>query len=98
MKYGAFGNMFKVNYTGLNQNDIVPLIFRVDNQVYVNPPFTKFFQYPDGILIEEGSSQATVVPLAIADGFDPDAADAWDRDEDGVDDFDDLFPDDDTQS
>lgn len=97
LKYGAFGNMFKVSYTGLNQNDIVPLIFRVDNQVYVNPPFTKFFQYPDGILIEEGSTQASVVPLSIEDGFDPDAANAWDRDEDGVPDFDDLFPDDDTQ-
>lgn len=98
LKYGAFGNMFRVRFTGLNQNDVVPLVFRVDNQVYVNPPFTKFFQYPDGILVQAGSAQSSVVPILLADGFDPDAVGAWDRDEDGVPDFDDLFPDDDTQS
>ncbi|MBM3289864.1 MAG: hypothetical protein FJY92_06900 [Candidatus Hydrogenedentes bacterium] len=98
LKYGAFGNLFKIHYSGLAQNAVVPLGFRVDNQIYVNPPFTKFFQYPDGIVVQLGSAQASVVPIAIADGFDPDALGAWDRDADGVPDFDDLFPDDDTMS
>ncbi|NUM55641.1 MAG: VWA domain-containing protein [Candidatus Hydrogenedentes bacterium] len=98
LRYGAFGNMFRVQFTGLNTTDIVPVVFRVDNQIYVNPPFTKFFQYPDGILVQEGSTQASVIPILLEDGFDPDAVNAWDRDEDGTPDFDDLFPDDDTQS
>jgi len=98
LKYGAFGNMFRVRYTGLNTTDVLPLGFRVDNQIYVNPPFTKFFQYPDGIIVQEGSTQASTVPIQLADGFDPDAINAWDRDEDTVPDFDDLFPDDPGQS
>jgi hypothetical protein len=98
LKYGAFGNMFKIHYSGLNLTDVIPLGFRVNNQIYVNPPFTKFFQYPGGIAIQEGSTQASVVPISLADGFDPDAAGAWDFDLDGVPDFDDLFPDDPNQS
>ena len=98
LKYGCFGNMFKIHFSGLAQNDVIPLGFRVDNQVYVNPPFTKFFQYPDGLTVQLGSAQASVVPIAIADGFDPDAADAWDRDGDGVADFNDLYPDDNSKS
>lgn len=93
LKYGAFGNLFRIRYTGLAQNAVVPLGFRVDNQIYVNPPFTKFFQYPDGIVVQLGSDQASVVPIALSDGFDPDAVGAWDRDQDGTPDFDDMFPD-----
>ncbi|MDZ4857626.1 MAG: VWA domain-containing protein [Candidatus Hydrogenedentes bacterium] len=98
LTYGSFGNLFRVRYTGLNTTDVLPLAFRVDNQVYVNPPFTKFFQYPEGIVVQEGSAQESEVPIQIADGFDPDALDAWDRDVDSVPDFDDLFPDDPNQS
>lgn len=93
LKYGAFGNLFRIRYTGLAQNAVVPLGFRVDNQIYVNPPFTKFFQYPDGLVVQLGSDQASVVPIALSDGFDPDAVGAWDRDQDGTPDFDDMFPD-----
>lgn len=98
LRYGAFGNMFRVRFSGLNPGDVIPLVFRVDNQIYVNPPFTKFFQYPDGIVVQQGSAQESVVPILLSDGFDPDASDAWDRDGDGVPDFDDLFPDDPNQS
>lgn len=93
LRYGAFGNLFRVRFTGLNLGDVIPLGFRVDNQIYVNPPFTKFFQYPDGITLSAESAQESVVPILLSDGFDPDASNAFDRDEDGTPDFDDPFPD-----
>ncbi|MBN2308222.1 MAG: VWA domain-containing protein [Candidatus Hydrogenedentes bacterium] len=98
LQYGAFGNLFRIDYVGLLTTDVFELGFRVDNRIHVNPPLTKFFQYPDSIVISNESSQANVVPILLDDGFDPDDPDAFDRDEDSVADFDDLYPDDDTQS
>jgi hypothetical protein len=92
LKYGTFGNLFRVNYGGLLLTDIVNLGFRVDNRVYINPPFTKFFQYPDNLVFGEGSTSVNVVPLLESDNFDPDALGAFDRDADGETDFDDLTP------
>jgi hypothetical protein len=88
LRYGDFGNLFRIDYSGLVGD--VGLGFRVDNQIYVNPPFTKYFQYPTGLLVTDGSSQADVIPLLLEDGFDPDALDAYDYDEDGTTDFDDF--------
>lgn len=88
LRYGAFGSLFHINFTGLAGDAAIG--FRVDNQIYVNPPFTKFFQYPTGLLITDGSTQSDVIPLLLEDGFDPDAIGAYDYDEDGTTDFDDF--------
>ena len=88
LRYGAFGNLFRVNYTGIAAD--FTMGFRVDNQVYVNPPFTKFFQYPTILPITTGSTDVDVLPVLLEDGFDPDALDAWDSDDDGTTDFNDL--------
>ncbi|MCC6694076.1 MAG: VWA domain-containing protein [Candidatus Hydrogenedentes bacterium] len=88
LRYGAFGNLFRVDFTGVVAD--FNMGFRVDNQVYVNPPFTKFFQYPTLLPVTTGSSDADVLPILVEQGFDPDALDAWDADEDGTTDFNDL--------
>jgi hypothetical protein len=88
LRYGDFGNLFHVNFAGVAGDFGVG--FRVDNEIYVNPPFTKYFQYPTGLLVTTGSSQSDVVPLLLADGFDPDAPDAYDFDGDTTTDFDDF--------
>lgn len=90
LRYGSFGDLLRLTFTGL----VGPVLLdcRVDNRIYLNPPVTKFFQYPDTLAVGVGSSQATVVPLLLSSGFDPDAPDAWDRDGDTVPDFDDRFP------
>ena len=98
LQYGYFGNLFLVNFTGLAPGSSYEVGFRGDNRVYLDPGNTKFFQYPDDITISDESSQASVVPLLESDGFDPDDPDAFDRDLDGVDDFEDLYPDDPDQS
>jgi hypothetical protein len=64
----------------------------VDNRIYVNPPFTKFFQYPDELVFTEGSASEDITPLLLSDGFDPNAPGAFDRDGDTIPDFDDLTP------
>ena len=101
--YGEFGDLLKITFEGLDWDDpedagdtfdVIDMGFRVDNRVYLNPPVTKFFQYPDSLTIQTGSTQATEIPISIDDGFDPDDPDAWDRDEDSVADFDDNYPDD----
>ncbi|MCP4646012.1 MAG: VWA domain-containing protein [bacterium] len=94
LPYGSFGTLFRIAYAGLAPADDFILGFRVDNQVYHNPPNTKFFQYPEGIQVSPESAHAGVLPILVSDGFDPDALYAWDRDEDGTPDFDDLWPDD----
>ena len=90
LPYGSFGDLLKVTFTGLG--GAFDLGFRVDNQIYINPPTTKFFQYPDSLSVGTGSSAATVAPLLLSSGFDPDALDAFDRDGDGVTDFNDAAP------
>ncbi len=87
LRYGDFGNLFQINYSGLAGD--VTIAFRVDNQVYVNPPFTKYFQYPTGLQVTTGTTQTDVIPLLLEDGFDPDATDAYDYDDDSITDFDD---------
>jgi hypothetical protein len=94
LRYGIFGELLKISVETPGADEPVEMGFRVDNEIYVNPPFTKFFQYPDALLIEEGFTQASVPPLAIDAGFDPDAPNAWDRDEDGASDYLDDYPDD----
>jgi hypothetical protein len=88
------------------------LDMRVDNDVYyapaspTSPSGTVYFTYPSGPLnpdrplrIGEGSDLApparTVADLAVPD-IDFEAVDAWDRDGDGLPDFDDPYPDDDS--
>ncbi|MBI4556267.1 MAG: VWA domain-containing protein [Candidatus Hydrogenedentes bacterium] len=93
LRYGAFGDLLKISFDGIPP-DSFGIEFRVDNRIYVNPPFTKFFQHPEKLTVGPGSSQASVTPLLLESGFNPDAADAWDRDQDLHADFDDLFPDD----
>jgi hypothetical protein len=93
LRYGAFGDLLRVRFAGVGPGSF-DLGFRVDNRIYISPPVTKFFQYPDTLTVGTGSSAATVVPLLLSSGFDPDAPGAWDRDGDSVVDFDDLFPDD----
>ena len=103
LQYGAFGNLMRLSFEGLDPaTDSFELGLRVDNSVYVNPPLTKFFQYPGDMLNPDVTltvgQEASTAPLkriiTVDDDFDPDAPNAWDRDEDGVPDFDDLFPDD----
>jgi hypothetical protein len=94
LPFGAFGNLLRIRFSGLNPAvDVISLGFRVDNRILVNPPVTKFFQYADSIVVEAGSATAEQIPILLEDGFDPDSPDAWDRDLDGTDDFDDEFPD-----
>jgi len=88
LRYGAFGSLFHINFSGLPGDAAIG--FRVDNQIYVNPPFTKFFQYPTFLSITDGSTQSDVIPLLLEDGFDPDDAGAYDYDEDSTTDFDDF--------
>ncbi|GMV94620.1 MAG: hypothetical protein AMXMBFR82_43980 [Candidatus Hydrogenedentota bacterium] len=88
LRYGAFGNLFRINFSGLVGDFGVG--FRVDNQIYVNPPFTKYFQYPTELIVSTETSQSDVIPLLLEDGFDPDAAGAYDYDEDSTTDFDDF--------
>lgn len=92
LRYGAFGNLLKLSFADVD-TDGFPVEFRVDNRIYVNPPFTKFFQYPLGIPVaREFSWTSSVAPLLLSDGFNPDAPDAFDHDKDSVTDFDDLNP------
>jgi len=92
IQYGAFGNLVHLRFTGVAAP--FTLGFRADNAIYLNPPLTKFFQYPDELDVIDDSSSAGVVPVLISDGFDPDSAIALDRDEDAAADFVDNFPED----
>ncbi len=91
LRYGAFGNLLRIKFSGLQPTDAFALGLRVDNRVYVNPPVTKFFQYPEFLAIGPGSNQATVMPLPADNTFNPNTAGAWDADGDTFDDFNDLF-------
>jgi hypothetical protein len=94
LRYGAFGNLLKLTFTGVTENAFI-LEFRMDNRVHINPPFTKYFQYPLGLIVSsEFSSINSVAPLLISQGFDPDAPGAFDFDTDSFSDFDDLYPED----
>ena len=86
---------------------------RVDNSVYyapasnTEPSGTVYFTYPSGPLNPDRSlwigdaSDLAAPARSIADlaapGINPEAPDAWDRDGDGLPDFDDPYPDDETR-
>ena len=98
LQYASFGNLLKITLGGFPLPDdpgvdlsrTYGFQFRVDNALYAAPPFTKFFQHPFVLPIGYEATQASMTPLLLEDGFDPDAPGAWDRDEDGVPDFDDA--------
>jgi hypothetical protein len=95
LPFGAFGRLFRVTFENVVPDDF-EMGFRMDNTIYINPPFTKFFQYPDAITVFENESGiAEIFPLFEDSGFDPDDPFAFNRDEDGCADFNDPFPDDD---
>lgn len=121
LQYGAFGNLLKVTFTGLDDfvNVFSGLLrkpefyleMRVDNQIYVSPATdtrpsdTKYFLYPAGpmypdrklsVILDDNdtASPADSIDDLASPGIDPEADAAWDRDEDGLPDFNDPYPDD----
>jgi len=109
LPYGAFGDLLKLSFEGLGDEDAFALGFRVDNWVYyspatsTSPSLTKYFLYPGGRLNPEGilsvaRQSSTASPaLSVSDftkPFDPETPGAWDRDGDSWADFDDSAPDD----
>ncbi len=110
LPYGSFGTLMKITVSGLTPTDSFEMGFRVDNTIYFGPAgpqgpsTTRFFDYPGGRLNPEASLLVSVAPdiegpSATVEGlfdtsFDPEAADAWDRDNDLIIDFDDSAPDD----
>ncbi len=109
LPFGAFGNMMRLTFHGLTPGDEFEVGFRVDNTLYqqadpnssVN---TKFFVYPGAHTNPEGVLAVTKNPGIAGPGesiaalqdtsFNPEAVFAYDRDKDGLFDFDDPFPDD----
>jgi hypothetical protein len=108
--YGSFGTLMKVTVSGLDPAESFVMGFRVDNTIYYGPAgpqgpsTTRFFDYPGGRLNPDAvlrvSTEPDIAgPSETVDGlfdttFDPEAEDAWDRDEDQIIDFDDSAPDD----
>ena len=106
LPFGVFGSLLRLGFEGLDQNDVVPVGFRVDNSLYIqaDPNSTvnsRYFAYPGSllnpfeILVIEG--QPDIAPpsesvAALQIGYDPTAPSALDLDEDGVVDFDDPEP------
>ena len=76
--YGAFGDLLRLTFEDLDPSAAYALGFRVDNRIYLDPPFTRFFQYPEGIVLEDGPAHESVVPLMVEDGFDPDEPGVFD--------------------
>lgn len=101
---------FRDAYTGLASSPTFLLGMRTDNQIYVSPATpeqpsrTNFFLYPscstapDRLLIV--SDKPDLAPPAKfaqdlgSPNINPEAPSAWDRDEDGLPDYDDPAPDD----
>ena len=104
--FAAFGELFRVRLNGVAPGDDIG--FRLDNRIYVDPPFTVYFAYPDELTLgADASFEGPIVlgndglfnpadPYGLGEGFNPDATLAFDRDEDLTPDFDDADPDDDT--
>lgn len=112
--YGAFGNLLKLTFEGLDPDDPEnPLDaydefnmgFRVDNTIYINPPFSKYFQYPGDFLNHtpgDGDFVLTIGPnpdSAVIEYFaapdveiNVDDPETWNWDGDDKSDFDDLYP------
>jgi hypothetical protein len=100
LPYATFGNILTVTVSGYPPpggpeeaaNETYDFQFWVDNRIYLDPPFTKFFQYPNTLSVGYQASRASEFPVLLEDGFDPDAPGAWDNDGDGTDDFEDPAP------
>ncbi|MEK7792966.1 MAG: vWA domain-containing protein, partial [Candidatus Hydrogenedentota bacterium] len=109
LQFAAFGGLLRMTFSGLGAAARFEVGFRADNELYIDPDpnttvDTNYFLYPGGftnssavLTVEHESSLAapggTVESLQIMD-FDPRAEFAFDRDEDGIGDFDDPAPDD----
>ena len=104
LQFATFGNLLKVTFDNLGPNDAFELGFRVDNTWYIDPGFTKYFMYPgslwnpDGRLVVDKNSNlagpaGTWLDFELTPNFNPDAPNAWDRDGDSIEDFDDSGPD-----
>ena len=109
LQYGAFGNLLRLTFDGLQLTDSFELEFRVDNTLYARTSQnstidTRFFVYPGGhtnpterLVVNAASDiapPAATIPALQDASFNPDAPNAFDRDEDDIPDFDDPFPDD----
>lgn len=106
LPFGAFGNLLRLNFSGLGINDQFQIGFRVDNTLYARTDptstvNTKFFQYPGGptnpgrrLLVARNARDiagpAPSLPVLQDTSFEPDAPNAFDTDRDGVPDFDDI--------
>ncbi|MBI3118254.1 MAG: hypothetical protein HYZ00_06195 [Candidatus Hydrogenedentes bacterium] len=120
LPYGAFGNLLKITFTGLEplrtlfngagRDTEFLLGMRADNDIYFSPATpghpseSKYFMYPGGItfpdrflLVSEGQTDLAPparTPFILQNpGIDPEAPFAFDRDEDGLPDFQDPAPD-----
>jgi hypothetical protein len=109
LTYASFGNMVKITFDGLGENEAFALGMRADNSIYYSPAgsgsasLTKYFLYPgcnlnpNGVLSVTADATSIAAPsltiAGFAETFDPEAATAWDRDEDSWADFDDIGPD-----
>lgn len=96
-------------FAGLPRQPEFGLEMRLDNDIYVSPAspghpsLTRFFLYPAGPVNPGRYLTISALPdlappaqyaVDLADpGIDPEAPQAWDRDRDGLPDFDDPFPD-----
>lgn len=100
---------FVQTFVGLPRQPEFFLRMRADNEIYISPAApghpseTKYFLYPGGPTFpDRGLSVTTISDVApparngvlLAEpGISPEAAFAWDRDEDGLPDFNDPYPD-----
>lgn len=108
LNFGAFGNLLRLRFEGLDPADQFEIGFRVDNALYAQADSgstvnTKWFVYPGAhtnpgrnLIIDElpdiAAAGAGIASLQDRT-FDPDADFAFDRDQDGIPDFDDPEPD-----
>lgn len=107
LPFGAFGNLMRLTFLGLDPAESFDMGFRVDNRLYIQSAAdrlvnTRFFLYPGGptnphatltigLRADLAGPAATVGDLQDT-SFDPTAPFAYDRDEDGLADFDDPDP------
>lgn len=104
--FASFGELFRVRLTGVLPDDEIG--FRMDNRIYVDPPFTVYYAYPDAITLGNNTNFVGPIrlgtggtfdiedPFGLGAGFNPDQPLAFDRDEDLTADFEDPAPEDNT--
>jgi hypothetical protein len=108
LNFGAFGNLMRLRFEGLDPGDEFEIGFRVDNAQYAqassgNTVNTKWFVYPGAhtnpgrnLIIDDLPDIAPAggsIGALQDQSFNPDAEFAFDRDQDGIPDFDDPEPD-----